>query len=206
MLKRYLRELYGEKYTYVCEEMLEGIMDAIFGIIAENDYDKIYDGMPIYAGFTVYKLNRYDDMYEILAPDFSDNDPTTAFKTDLTESFLIEYRQASLVSGLGLVGRPFHSTETVFVEKGALEAEEVIMTRKTTDDGSHWEIVKIKCYDDEPEKTSAKPEFDEIPACMLVKDHSWAADVLALPDNYSVKFKKGEIKKIYSDSKKKLYG
>ena len=68
MLKRYLRELYGEKYTYVCEEMFEGIMDAIFGIISNNDYDKITDGMPIYAGFTVYKLNRYDDMYEILAP------------------------------------------------------------------------------------------------------------------------------------------
>lgn len=203
MLKRYLRELYGEKYTYVCEEMFEGIMDAIFGIISNNDYDKITDGMPIYAGFTVYKLNRYDDMYEILAPDFSDNDPTIAFKTDLTESFLVEYRQAALVSGLGITGKPFYSTENVLIEEGALEADEVIMTRVPTVDGSRWQIVKVGGSDD---ALSYLPDFYEIPACRLVKNYSWAADVLALPDNYSVRFRKGEIKKIYSDSKKKLYG
>lgn len=202
MLNIYTKEINGIKYTYSCDEQLSVLMTPIFRVIEQVPPEKIEDGIRIEAGFSIFILSKRQDGYVIITLDYDADDPLKSFTADLTEAFKIECTQANMLKLVEAESGGMRANNAVYIEKGALEHERMVMRKQPYEKFSRWELAKFDLDENGKMIIEPHPDYEPVAACKLVKRFPDLADTLALPDNYIVTFKDGKIEAIITDENK----
>jgi hypothetical protein len=181
-----------------CDEDYNTLVEDLFGLIQHSVAKGavLRDGVRIPFGWTVFTVRGARGDLALWEPDF-DADPAAGLRENLDFSLAGYRRQQHLIAAIGLDHwRPLAYSEHVFVERGALDDEQVIARRMSDPQGEDgWFVFRIHAGRPKPtlELTTVGEHFGGVPIWHLAHVCPALFDMLALPVGYTVRVTGGAI-------------
>lgn len=203
MIVNYTEEIHGIKFRFSAEMALRPFAEPLLEAIEHIPAERIKDGFRIRAGFSTFLLSEHNGGFDIAAPDFTD-DPLTALNTDLTTALEIQYRQVLLLKKLGVMGDAVHFYDKMAVAKGALEKDNLVMTRFKEMGSSGWQVNSYSYGDNGKAEIDDTGVFEPVFVYKLMVKRPELLDFMCLPYGYTAVFRGEDLAELFDDEGESL--
>jgi hypothetical protein len=181
-----------------CAKEYDTLVEDLFGLIQQSVAKGavLRDGVRIPFGWTVLSVRGARGDLALWEPDF-DADPAAGLRENLDFSLAGYRRQQHLIAAIGLDHwRPLAYSQDVFVERGALDDEQVIARRMSDPQGEDgWFVFRIHAGRPKPmlDISTVGDQFGTVPVWHLAGLYPALFEMLALPVGYTVRVTGGAI-------------
>ncbi|MEH7460197.1 hypothetical protein V7183_24235 [Bacillus sp. JJ1127] len=192
-MKTTIKNIGGKDIIAKAEEALNLEMNKLFYLlsIVEN---KIVDGFTVQIGWSIFILSKHENGYHVLAPDYTQN-PFQDTTDDLTIALWVQLEQVHWLRQLNIEGVMTKFNDKIVIAKNVFQLDEIYLQRSSdcNENDSGWYIGPVN----EADETG---ELEAISAYELLKIRPSIIQVLSLPYEYLVVFRKDSIKAILNEN------
>lgn len=181
-------------FIVTVESYLKEQAEELLNVISKIEFSKFKDKFTIQIGFTIFTLQKVDEGFIILSPDYSKN-PLTNSTEDLTIALWIQLEQGTLLNKLNLTGELISFQDKIICSKGVLKLDNIYLERSGEYEkgDSGWYIGPV-------DEVNANEELEAYYAYQIIKIRPSIIKVLTLPSRYMAVFNKDKLGAVLSDN------